>query len=190
MTHSSRERRDISSVWHIRQKGKDESNCGQREEAACRTFQGLWKEVGNFTFRTGSTEVITDTDLEIDFDLEILQNKTEKFHLHITFIGNKSLEVNIHHCTTRGIYFSLNGQQISLSATDTHLDESGLNMEAEHHSYSQVKIERCNFTGTVHNAALDVQNVTQVSILDTTFSNLQPLPQEIAFAIKVESATY
>ncbi len=85
--------------------------------------------------------------------------------------------------TMRRIYFQLQSPKMSLSATDTHFQESEWKMQAEENSFAKVKIERCNFTGIVHGAAVDVTSITKVLILDSTFSNLQS-PHHLVFAVR------
>ncbi len=65
--------RDTCSIWYISNKGSDTSHCGRTKDSACRTFQGLWNEAGNL-IPTDSMEVITDADLEINFDIECPKN--------------------------------------------------------------------------------------------------------------------
>ena len=137
-------------------------------------FKQVWKQVKQITALSNSTELITDTDIDINYMQIILPHRKASLHPIHLISQTKGVNITISNCSMEGLRLILNNANISLYIKNSTFIASGINIQSDDNKEClPVHIQSCHFSGHFPEDTLLFNNTDNVSIESCHFTYLQ-----------------
>ena len=163
----------MDTVFYISKIGSYSEKCGTSQNP-CRMFEQVWNQVEQITALSNSTEVITDTDIDINNMQIIIPNKKASLQPIYFISQTKDVNITISDCSIKGLRLLLDNTNISLYIENSTFTAAGINIQSEDNTeHLPVHIQSCHFSGPFLEDTLRFNNTDNVSIESCHFTDLQ-----------------
>ena len=136
-------------------------------------FKQVWKQVKQITALSNSTQVITDTDIDINYMQIILPHRKASLHPIHLISQTKGVNITISNCSMEGLRLILNNANISLYIENSTFTAAGINIQSDDNSkHLPVRVQSCHFPGHFPEDTLLFNNTDNVSIESCHFTDL------------------
>ena len=137
-------------------------------------FKQVWKQVKQITALSNSTQVITDTDIDINYMQIILPHRKASLHPIHLISQTKGVNITISNCSMEGLRLILNNANISLYIENGTFTAAGINIQSDDNTEClPVHIQSCHFSGHFPEDTLLFNNTDNVSIESCHCTDLQ-----------------
>ena len=137
-------------------------------------FKQVWKQVKQITALSNSTQVITDTDIDINYMQIILPHRKASLHPIYLISQTKGVNITISNCSMEGLRLIINNANISLYIENSTFTAAGINIQSDDNTEClPVHIQSCHFSGHFCEDTLLFNNTDNVSIESCHFTDLQ-----------------
>ena len=161
------------TAFYISKTGSYSENCGTSQNP-CRIYEQVWNQVVQLTTMSNSTQVITDTDIDINNMQIILPHKKASLHPIHLISQTKGVNITISNCLMKGLRLMFDNANISLYIENSTFTAAGINIQSkENTACLPVHIQSCHFSGHFPEDTLLFTNTDNVSIESCHFTHLQ-----------------